>query len=356
MRRFSLRLTIALCLVGVSLCVASVVFLWFVPPAPLEHPRTVSIKPGDSLRSIALKLKRAHVVRSSWLTMAYATLSGLDRLLKPGEYAFSGGERIDEVLTHIAKGQSIELVIAIPEGFTVRQIAERLERAHLVCADDFVKAATAGEIVESLQLKPTGAEGYLFPATYRFSPTVKPDQIVAAMLERFYSILTPAVEEREFALGITTHQMVTLASMVEKEAALAPERPLIAGVFYNRLRLGMPLQSDPTAEYDRDGVVRSPYEAVHTPSAFNTYDFAGLPPGPIANPGLAAIMAALYPAHTEYLYFVARNDGTHVFSRSLAEHQRAIAALRKAAATHNRAQAGSKHAAPVRRVPVTATR
>jgi UPF0755 protein len=153
------------------------------------------------------------------------------------------------------------------------------------------------------------------------------------MLTRFYEILTPAVEQRLFTLGLTTRQLVTMASIVEKEARVPSERPLIAGVFYNRLRLGMPLQSDPTAQYEATGEIAHAAAAVHTPSAYNTYSIVGLPPGPIANPGLSSIMAALYPDHTDYLYFVARSDGTHIFSKSFEEHQRAIAGLRRTART-----------------------
>jgi UPF0755 protein len=357
MTRFLQQALLALGFASAVSCVIFVSVLWFTPAPPLPNTRVISVRPGESLKSIALKLERAGIVRSRWLTIAYARLTGIDRELKPGKYAFPGGERISEVLAHLAKGESMTVAVAIPEGFTVRQIAERLERVQLACANDFVKAATQGALVKFLHLGPTGAEGYLFPAIYHFSPGVSADEIIAAMLERFYATLTPEIEQREFALGITTHQMVTLASIVEKEAWLPAERPLIAGVFYNRLRLGIPLQSDPTAEYDPNGVSRAAYQAVHTKSPFNTYDFAGLPPGPIASPGIAAIKATLYPAHTDYLYFVARNDGTHIFSRSLAEHLRAIATVRKAQPTRPGTKTrASLSAMPERPAPITATR
>ena len=155
----------------------------------------------------------------------------------------------------------------------------------LVCEDEFENAARDGAMVRALGLMPLGAEGYLFPATYKFSPHAKLDDVLAAMLARFYQVLTPEVEERMFAVGLDARRLVTMASIVEKEAKAPGERPLIAGVFYNRLRLNMPLQSDPTAQYELDGAKESAASAVHTASAFNTYDFAGLPPGPIANPG-----------------------------------------------------------------------
>jgi len=183
-----------------------------------------------------------------------------------------------------------------------------------------------------LGIGPLGAEGYLFPATYRFSPRATTSGVLAAMLQRFFAVLNPRVERRIFELHVTTRELVTMASIVEKEAKVPTERRLISGVFYNRLRLHMPLQSDPTAQYSLDGDTEPAARAVHTPSAFNTYDFVGLPPGPIASPGLPSITAALYPAQTDYLYFVARKDGTHIFSRSLQDHNRAVASLRKTAA------------------------
>ncbi len=172
-------------------------------------------------------------------------------------------------------------------------------------------------------------EGYLFPATYRFPPSATAETVLAALLERFFAHLTPQVEQRAFDLGLSTRELLTLASIIEKEAKVPAERPLIASVFYNRLRLHMPLQSDPTAQYSFEGIIGPAVQAVHTPSAFNTYDFAGLPPGPIANPGWSSIHAALYPAPTDYLYFVARKDGSHIFSRTLKEHDRAIASIRR---------------------------
>src|SRR5262249_9283752 len=233
-------------------------------------------------------------------------------------------------MKHLVAGDFVVVTVTIPEGLTVSDIAERLSAAGLVCQSEFEEAARHGPLVTALGLMPLGAEGYLFPATYRFSPHVTQNEILAAMLTRFERVLTPQAESRMFELGLTPRQMVTMASIVEKEAKVQGERPLIASVFYNRLRLGIPLQSDPTAEYSLDGV--SAAAAVRTPSAFNTYEQAGLPPGPIANPGLSSIEAALYPAHSDFLYFVARDDGTHVFSKSFNDHKRAIAQIRRTVA------------------------
>jgi UPF0755 protein len=304
-------------------------YFWLSPTEKFAPPREVTIEKGESFRQIARALADNGVVRSELALRMYGRISRTASQIKPGDYAFKGGERIPDVMRHLVRGDFIVVTIAIPEGLSVHEIAERVAQTGLVCEDEFENAARDGAMVRALGLMPLGAEGYLFPATYKFSPHAKTDDVLAAMLTRFYQVLTPDVEERMFAVGLDARRLVTMASIVEKEAKAPSERPLIAGVFYNRLRLGMPLQSDPTAEYELDGAKESAASAVHTTSAFNTYDFTGLPPGPIANPGLKSIEAALYPTQTDYLYFVAREGGTHVFSKSYDEHRRVIASERK---------------------------
>jgi UPF0755 protein len=302
---------------------------WFEAPPTFAQPRMVTIEKGAPLRAVARELAREGIVRSEMAMLMYGEFSGLARDIKPGDYEFRGGERIPEVMRHLVNGDVVVVTITIPEGLTVHQIAERLQAAGLVCQTDFEAAARHGPLVRALGLMPLGAEGYLFPATYRFSPRATVNGILSAMLERFNRILTPQVEDRMFAIGMTPRQVVTMASIVEKEARVPGERPLIAGVFYNRLRLGMPLQSDPTAEYSLGGETASVAAAVKIPSAFNTYAHSGLPPGPIANPGLNSIKAALYPAHSDFLYFVARDNGTHVFSKTFKQHKQAIAEIKR---------------------------
>ena len=314
-------------IVGASYAALS--YYWLTPTEKFAPPREVTIEKGESFHQIARALADAGVVRSEFTLRVYGRMSRTASQIKPGDYAFKGGERIPDVMGHLVKGDFIVVTIAIPEGLTVHEIAERVAATGLVCEDEFEDAARDGAIVRALGLMPLGAEGYLFPATYKFSPHAKTDDVLAAMLARFYQVLTPEVEERMFAVGLDPRRLVTMASIVEKEAKAPAERPLIAGVFYNRLRLGMPLQSDPTAEYQLDGAPESAATAVHTTSAFNTYDFTGLPPGPIANPGLKSIEAALYPTQTDFLYFVAREGGTHVFSKSYDDHRRVIASERK---------------------------
>ena len=331
MKRAAAILVIA---IFVAAAYAALSYYFLSPTEKFAPPREVTIEKGESFRQIARALADTGVVRSEVALRVYGRMSRTASQIKPGDYAFKGGERISDVMRHLVKGDFIVVTITIPEGLTVHEIAERVGATGLVCEDEFENAARDGAMVRALGLMPLGAEGYLFPATYKFSPHAKTDDVLAAMLARFYQVLTPQVEERMFAVGLDARRLVTMASIVEKEAKAPAERPLIAGVFYNRLRLGMPLQSDPTAEYELDLVdsKESAVSAVHTTSAFNTYDFSGLPPGPIANPGLKSIEAALNPAQTDFLYFVAREGGTHVFSKSYDEHRHAIASERKPAA------------------------
>jgi UPF0755 protein len=321
---------IAAAVAGIAgLAIGLAVLIASRPVPRFARPRIVSIRRGESFISAARNLKRTGVIRSAGLLLLYGEWERLATRIKPGDYAFEGGESLETVMLRLVMGDFMTVVVTIPEGLTIHEIGTRLEQAGLTCQGEFDEAAANGPITRAIGLDAMGAEGFLFPATYRFSPRARTNEVLAAMLERFYLLLTPAVEERMFELGIDIRQLVTLASIIEKEAKLPAERRLIASVFYNRLAAGMPLQSDPTAQYNSAGEQAPAATAVHTASAFNTYTILGLPPGPIANPGLSSIEAALYPANTDYLYFVARNDGTHVFSRSFEAHRRAVAERRR---------------------------
>jgi UPF0755 protein len=333
-RKFGIALAIAAAL-GVGAFLAAYYYV-AAPTQRFNTPRIVTIQKGESMSAAARALARKGVVRSAALFAIYAEMAGQATLIKPGDYQFKGSENMAAVLHHLVNGDFMVVTITVTEGMTVHQVGEKLAAAGLVCDGAFDRAASSGPLVRALGLGPLGAEGYLFPATYRFPPHVTVAQILEAMIGRFFDNLTPAMVQRSFQLGLSIPEMVTMASMIEKEARVAGERRLIASVFYNRLALGMPLQSDPTAQYNPAGENRQVLSAVRTPSPFNTYDFVGLPPGPIANPGPASIEAALYPAHTDYLYFVARNDGTHIFSRTFKQHERAIAQVKKMAAKSSR--------------------
>lgn len=325
-----MRVWVALLLLLAAAGSAVLAVLWMASPPPrFAEARRVVINRGETFTAIAHRLAGAGVVRSALILIWYGEWSGRTTQVKPGEYVFAGGESMREVLGHLTHGDFVRIVVTIPEGMTVHQIGQRLEAAGLVCDSDFDAAAINGRLPRALGLGALGSEGFLFPATYQFSPTAHTDEVLATMLERFDQILTPMVLSRMFELGLDERQLVTLASIVEKEAEVPGERPVIASVFLNRIARHMPLQSDPTAQYNPTGEKERALPSVHSPSAFNTYMITGLPPGPIANPGWLSIKAVLYPAHTDYLYFVARDDGTHIFSRTLREHREAIARLRR---------------------------
>jgi UPF0755 protein len=310
---------------AVALSVAGSLCYFAIRPAPVFiRPRVISINKGESLTSVARRLSRSDVIADSVAFIVYAELTGQAVRLQPGDYEFQGGEDIPQVLHHLTHGDFLAVSVTIPEGLTVHQIGEELQAAGLVCDGLFDQIALDSGLTRALGLGALGVEGFLFPATYRFSPLATSSQILAAMLRRFYAVLTPQVEARMFRLGMNSRQLVTMASIIEKEAEVPGERPTIASVFYNRLALRMPLQSDPTAQYNYEGEVEPAAVAIRVASAFNTYTIPDLPAGPIANPGLDSIRAALYPAHTNYLYFVARKDGTHIFSRTLTQHEHAI--------------------------------
>src|SRR5277367_2920781 len=231
MKRAATILVIAIVLGAVY---AAVSYYWISPTEKFAPARELTIEKGESFRQIARALTDAGVVRSELALRLYGRTSRTASQIKPGDYAFKGSERIPDVMRHLVKGDFIVVTITIPEGLSVHEIAERVASTGLVCEDEFENAARDGEIVRALGLMPLGAEGYLFPATYKFSPHATVNEVLGAMLARFYQVLTPAVEERMFEVGLDARRLVTMASIVEKEAKAPIERPLIAGVFYNR--------------------------------------------------------------------------------------------------------------------------
>jgi UPF0755 protein len=222
-------------------------------------------------------------------------------------------------------GKGIFQSVTIPEGLTVREIAELLGKMQIADGAKFLALAAESELLQSLGLDHGGLEGYLFPDTYYFTPATPEREILLAMAEQFRKAIRPLLAQRDDGIGLSPHEIVTLASVVEKETGVEAERPLVSAVFHNRLKRQMPLQSDPTVIYGLkkfDGNLTR--KDLREPSPYNTYRITGLPPGPICNPGLSSIRAALYPADVPFLYFVSKNDGTHLFSESLAEHNRAV--------------------------------
>jgi UPF0755 protein len=315
----------------VLLLVAAAVFVgWaLLLPVKPEKPVVLLFPPGSSTGRIADELARNGVIRNAqaFLALHYARPG---RKIKAGEYEFSSGANALEVMNRLVKGDVVKHTVVVPEGYNLFDIAQAVEGAGLGKAEDFIKVArTETSLVKGWAPQATSLEGYLFPDTYEFMRTQTMHDIAATMVHRFER------EARAIGLNENVHLTVTLASIVEKETAVAEERPTVASVYQNRLSKRMALGADPTVIYAAllDGHYRGTiYQSdLQANSPYNTYKFAGLPPGPIANPGRAALQAAIKPAETNYIYFVAVGDGSgrHHFSASYEDHQRNVLAYRR---------------------------
>lgn len=296
-----------------------------VPAGDQSFQRVITIPEGASLLQVAQLLNDEGLLRTQWTFIWMGRLTGMDRKVIPGEYALHAGLRPTEILSKILAGQVVRHSVTIPEGYTIDQIASLLSGKDLVDQEEFLRLVTDEDFIGRLNLSVSNLEGYLFPDTYFFTRPIQPQDIIRTFVNRLNETLTPELRARAKEWGMTVQEVLTLASLIEKEAKLPDEHVLISGVFHNRLRQGMPLQSDPTVIYALeafDGDLRKKDLAVESP--YNTYRVTGLPPGPIGNPGAAAIKAALYPSRTNFLYFVSRNDGSHEFSATLAEHNLAV--------------------------------
>jgi len=287
--------------------------------------KVVVVKPGQSLRALLDALHADGIVDSPLRLRLLARIAGYDRRIQAGEYRLSAAMRPRELLDTLARGKVLCHKLTIPEGYTQYQIARAFEKSGIGSAAAFLKAAADKALLKRLGIDAPTAEGYLFPDTYFFEKGVAPQTAVETMIARFWETFDTRWRARAGAMGLGVHQVVILASMIEKETADPDERPLIASVFYNRMKRHMRLESDPTVIYGiRDFNGNLTRKDLDTPTPYNTYRRRGLPAGPIANPGAAALKAALYPADTRFLYFVARRDGTHQFSTSLEAHRRAV--------------------------------
>lgn len=293
--------------------------------------RLVTIAKGMNPMSIARLLESNRVVDDARKFYLLATITGVGPKLKAGEYAFSSIATPPQILDQIVHGRVVLHRVTIPEGATVADVAALLEQAELAEAGEVIRLAQDRQFIEAETSLSVGSlEGYLFPETYHFSKIQDEKAMLKSMVYQFRRHFPDEWQVRAQQQGLTVKQVVILASMVEKEAVIDAERPMIAGVFFNRLKLNMPLQSDPTAVYGLPGFSGAiTRQHLQRQSPYNTYLNRGLPIGPICNPGAKSIHAVLYPQELPYLYFVSNNDGTHRFSVSLEEHQRAIAASHK---------------------------
>jgi UPF0755 protein len=298
---------------------------------PTGEPVRVVIPAGATFRAAADSLASARVIRSARLFRWYAALTHHDRAIKPGTYLLRPGTGWSSTLDALVEGNGLVHSLTIPEGWDLTSIVPALAEALHVSADSVAAAVRDSALLDSVGA-PAGTatlEGYLFPDTYTFPDGTPARLAVAEMVREFTRAWRPEWNARGDSLGLSRHQVVTLASIVEKEVRVSDERPVIAAVYENRLRLHMPLQADPTVQYALGHHVdRVYYKDLDVESPYNTYRHPGLPPGPIASPGAASIAAVLAPAGVPYLYFVARPDGHHEFRSTFAEHTAARAEVR----------------------------
>jgi UPF0755 protein len=288
----------------------------------------VDLPPGSGSLTIGQRLVDGGVVRDLSTYRTALWMSGAGRRLKAGEYRFDRAMTPFEVIDKIARGDVYVINVTFPEGLTIADMAKIFESHGVGAAASFVEAAKEVGLVHDLDPAAKDLEGYLFPETYALSRHADAAKLVRLMVARFDRVFTPELRQAAAARGFTARQAVTLASIVEKETAKPDERPLVAAVYATRLRIGMPLQCDPTVIYALakagrySGNIHKDDLAFDSP--YNTYRYPGLPPGPIASPGRGSLEAAVHPADADYLYFVSRNDGSHEFARTLDEHNRNV--------------------------------
>ena len=317
----------ALLIIFLLLLLPALRFVTFIRTAPGSGKSSVifNVKGAMTFRKIAEELAAKQVVTSPLLFTLYGRLVGEDGKIKAGYYQLNDGMTPQEILRKLVSGEVYLRPFVLPEGYSTYQAAELLDQQQLLDGKRFLAHCADREFLRTQGIAGPSAEGYLFPGTYNVEPDMDEAKLLRTMVGQFMKNRQAKYGDRLLASGKNWSEVLTLASMIEKEAVAPAERPVIASVFYNRLATGMRLQSDPTSVYGIRAFAGKVTRAdILRPSRYNTYLIAGLPPGPIGNPGDSAIEAALNPARTSYLYFVARQDGSHQFSATLEEHNRAV--------------------------------
>jgi len=303
-----------------------VLFSILIPVFLIHEKRTlpekveVFIEKGRTCSYVLNELQKNNLIKHRFILYLFLKISGKSRNLKAGEYEFKDEISDVEVLKKILKGEVKKYAITIPEGSNIYQIAKIVGN---VCPhEDFLSRAMSSDIARKYGINSSSLEGFLFPDTYFFEKSENCERVVDTMVKKFFKEWNPDFEKRVIELGMSMEEAIILASIIEKETKVKEEAPLISAVFHNRIKKNMFLQADPTVIYgllpDFDGNLKK--EHLNTPGPYNTYKRKGLPPTPICSPGRNAIYSALYPADVPYLYFVSKNDGTHVFTTSLKEH------------------------------------
>ena len=300
-----------------------------------SHPITFVVELGESPQTVSAHLEEMGLIKDPELFRRMVQYWGADQSIQAGVYSLKPSMTMEEIMHELWHGRMSTVMLTIPEGWRVEQIAAALEEAQVVSAEEFMQAVHLWrDDYEFLQDRPAESavtmEGFLFPDTYQLPLHAEPSQVLDIMLQNWDRRVSPELREKAQERGLTLYEVVTMASIIEREAAIPEERPVIAGVYYNRLEQGILLQADPTVQYAMgydaesgswwEDITQEHYSSVESP--YNTYLHLGLPPGPICNPGLAAIEAALEPEDNNYLFFIHVGDGHHVFAETYEEHLR----------------------------------
>ena len=328
--------------VVVALAAGLLLYIFYWPnDFPGGQERALFVSRGEAFNSVVDSLEGAGMIRSRRLFLLTADILSNRSHFHVGKYVFRSGASNAELIHALAEGREIvPISVTIPEGLTIRRQARIFARHLGIDSSKYVELAHDTAYIHRLGFSDSSLEGYLMPDTYLFNWQTDERELVRDLTTAFRRFFTDSLRERAQELGVSVNQVVTMGSIVEGESRLSEERPIIAGVYYNRLRIGMRLEADPTIEYLLDdGPRRLSYDDLKRNNPYNTYQHAGLPPGPINNPGRASIVAALYPAQHQYLYFVANGKGGHWFSRTFDEHLRYVRMARRLRALAARSQA-----------------
>ena len=327
MKKSLIIISIIIC-AGVLACIGFAADLWLYANKPISanaEKMVVQLKPGQSFAKTAKILEEKGLINSPFRFNLISRFRGYDKRVQAGEYLLSESMTPLHMLEKMTKGEVKLYKLTVPEGFNIYQIAELASEGDFATKTEFIEVATDKAYAREKGIEADTFEGYLFPDTYFFPRGITVRKIIGTMVDRFRAVFNPQWSEQARRIGFTPHQAVILASIIEKETGDPSERPVISSVFHNRLKKKMRLESDPTVIYgikNFDGNLTRKHLTTRTP--YNTYKIRGLPAGPIANPGIESLKAALFPAQTPYIYFVSKKDRTHHFSTNLKDHNKAV--------------------------------
>lgn len=328
MKKFLLNFILTIIYIFIILLFVGYKELIFYSQKPLStksDPTIVTIDSGKSFQFITRLLYEKGMIQEPLKFKLYARIKGFDRDVKAGQYLLSSNMSPQKIIETLVQGKFYLYRITIPEGYNINQIADLLHDANLLKKTDFLSAANDASLAMELGINANDFEGYLFPDTYFFEKDITPRKLISTMVNQFHRAFNPLWEKRSSQMTFSIHDIVTLASIIEKETGVPEERPLVSSVFHNRINKNMRLQSDPTVIYgieNFDGNLTRKH--LQTFSPYNTYTIHGLPQGPIANPGKSSLESALFPAETPFLYFVSKKDKSHFFSTNYNDHKEAV--------------------------------